>query len=150
MMRFRRIVGSVAAAAALALASGVSVAAPEPAELAKIEADGYVLEVKDATTAVGKEATVSVTLKAKAGFKVNEKYPIKLSLDANDALELPKSELKREDGKEVDKQTFTFNVALKAKSAGKHALKGKIKLSVCNESQCLIDKKDIVASVVAK
>jgi hypothetical protein len=121
-----------------------------PPKRIKPNADGYTLEVGNVATAVGKDATVSVTLKAKTGFKVNEKYPISLKLEPNEAIDAPKTDLKRADGEEIDKQTFAFKVALKPKRAGKHDVKGRIKLSVCNESQCLIDKRDIVATVTAK
>jgi len=119
-------------------------------ELAKVEGDGYLITASDVKLKSGGEGTFTITIKAKAGYKVNKDYPHKVKLDdPPSGVELAKKKLKKKDGKFEDKQTFSFTGKVKATSAGKKTLTGLVKTSVCNESQCLIKKEKISITVDA-
>src|SRR5262245_37631610 len=142
MKVFARFSAIALTAAGLTMVSG-SVASDATAgetALANLEGDGYTIVVTDGSGKVGEETHVVVTIKAKAGFKVNEKYPTKLKLhDAPSGVELPKQVLKKDDGSFEGKSAFTFKVPVKATRAGSFDVKGKLKFSVCNDQSCLID-----------
>jgi hypothetical protein len=128
-------------------ADGISIHAQE---LADNSGEGFVVEVVDGSAAVGQRATVKVTIKAKDGFKVNDQYPHGLKLEASDDIVYEKDALKRDDGRFDGKTAFVFEVGAKAKRAGSHAVAGKLKFSVCNDAQCLIQKIDLSAKVTAR
>lgn len=154
-MVFRRFSSIALTLAALAV-PGLVAAAPshptapdETTELTRVDADGYTLVVKDGSAKVGQEGHIVVTVKAKSGFKVNEKYPHKVKLDnAPDGLEYPKKILKKGDA-ELSKKSLTFRIPVKATKAGSFSVKGKIKISVCNEQSCLIKKEKLSAKLTA-
>jgi hypothetical protein len=123
--------------------------APETA-LATVEGEGYRISASDVKVASGGEATFTITIEAKKGFKVNQNYPHKVKLDSPpDGVELPKSKLKKKDGKFEGKSKFSFTGKVKATAAGKKTLTGLVKTSVCNDSQCLIKKEKISINVDA-
>jgi hypothetical protein len=125
--------------------------AEELVPLTTVDADGYTLVVTDGSGQVGKETHILVTITAKNGFKINEKYPHKLKLAApTEGLELPKLILKKKDAKIDGKKKLSFLVPVKATRAGTFTVSGKIKLSVCNDKSCLIDKQKLRAKLIAK
>jgi hypothetical protein len=146
----RVIIPFAVAVAGLAAPGSVSGAAGPERPAAKIETDTFTLEARDATVKPGAEGKLVVQIKAKAGNKVNDQYNHKLKLKAPDGIELPKPELKKADGVFDDKQTFTFTVPVKALRAGTFNVSGEAKFSVCNETQCLIEKREVSATVTAK
>ena len=152
MKVFRRLTATALALGALAWATGPTTAsADEAAALATVNTDGYKLVVTDGSGLVGKETHILVTVTAKNGYKINEKYPHKIKLAAAaDGLELPQPTLKKKDAKIDGKKKLTFRVPVKATRAGTFEVSGKIKLSVCNEKSCLIDKKKLSAKLTAK
>jgi hypothetical protein len=96
------------------------------------------------------DVQAKLTIKAKTGFKVNEQYSHKIKLaPAPDGLEYPNMTVK-EGGRLEDKQTFTLPVPFKARRAGTYTLTGTAHFSVCNETQCLIEKREISATVTVK
>jgi hypothetical protein len=133
------------------MASHSTAEASQPSALATVEGDGYSIVVTDGSGKVGQETQVTVTIRAKEGYKVNDKYPFKLKLaDAPSGIELPKPVLKKGDGSFDGKNAFTFKVPVKATRAGSFDVKGNLKFSVCNDQSCLIEKKDVKAKVTAK
>ncbi len=120
-------------------------------ELATIDREAYSVEVGDVDTTAGAAATVEVTIRAKAGHKVNAQYPHKLKVEeVPDGLQLEKKILKKDDGKLVDAQTFVFELPVKATRAGTFILEAKLKTSVCNDQHCLIKKETIQATINAR
>ena len=152
MTRFHRILAAIGLSAfGLALATSATAGATDAHELATIDREAYSVEVSDVSAAAGADATVEVTVKAKAGHKVNEQYPHKLKVeDVPDGLVVPNTLLKKADGKLVDKTTFVFTLPVKATRAGTFVLAAKLKTSVCNDQQCLIKKESITATITAK
>ncbi len=91
---------------------------------------------------VGKEFLTKVALKAKAPFKVNQEYPIKIKLNEGAGLS--------NQGKATDKQSLqlkknsaTLGIKLKATKPGPVSLTGTLYFSVCTENRCLIEKQPL-------
>ncbi|MEM9696137.1 MAG: hypothetical protein AAGA56_26570 [Myxococcota bacterium] len=63
---------------------------------------------------------------------------------------LAKTELKKSDGTFVDDKTFSYKVGVKGVKKGTHTVKGKMKLSVCNDKECVRKKVDVVAKISVK
>lgn len=151
MKVFARFAALSLTALSLGFVSDGNAAASEASALSTVKGDGYQIVVTDGSGQVGQETQVIVTIKAAEGYKVNEKYPHKLKLgDAPAGLEFPKPVLKKDDGTFDGKKSFTFKVPVKATRAGTFSLEGKLKFSVCNDSQCLVEKKELKAKVTAK
>lgn len=120
-------------------------------ELRTIEGEGYRVKVTHLATSVGSPGHFMVVIEAKGGYKVNTKFPHKLKLaKAPSGLTLPKMVLKKKDGTFTGTKTFTFKVPVQASKAGNYGVKGKLKLSVCNEETCLIKKESLKVVVTAK
>jgi hypothetical protein len=155
MMKFRTASSIALTIAALTSAAFVAAAPGEQlvdaaVPLASIDAEGYSVVVKDGSGKVGEEAHIIVTVTAKQGYKVNDQYPHKLKLKhAPAGLEYLKPVMKASDA-EIAKSKLTFRVPVKATKAGTFAIKGKLKLSVCNDQSCLIKKEVLSAAMKAK
>jgi hypothetical protein len=123
------------------------------AATAKVETDSYVatmVPVGDGYTA-GKEGTVEITITPKAKFHVNAQYPIKFKTvdPPPENITYPKPLLARADGTFSDTRG-SFKLPFVAKSAGKVTVAGKLSLSVCSDSNCVMDKVDLELTVDAR
>lgn len=99
----------------------------------------------------GEEAQVLVTVKAKQGFKINDKYPHKVKLDAPPAgLTVPMLEITKEHAQLSGDQSITYTIPATAAKAGQYQLNGVVKLSVCSQDQCRMAKEKMTASVTAQ
>ncbi|MEZ4440818.1 MAG: hypothetical protein R3B72_17090 [Polyangiaceae bacterium] len=129
-----------------AQSGGFSIQAPSA--LADIEGDGYVIKVADVEVKGG-EGEIVVIVEAKEGFKVNADYPHKVKFEDPPAgIELAKKKLSKDDGAFEGKKAFKFKGKVKATKDG--TLKGEVKTSVCNDSQCLIKKESFSLKITAK
>ncbi len=54
------------------------------------------------------------------------------------------------DAVKVEKTRATLAVGLTPESAGKHTVSGKLFFSVCNDDQCLVEKRDLALEIDAK
>jgi hypothetical protein len=137
--------------AAVATTQMVGAEADSVTELKAIEGEGYRVKVTELATSVGSPGHFLVVIEATSGYKVNTKFPHKLKLaDAPSGLKLPKRLLKKKDGTFAGTKTFTFKVPVEASKAGNFSVKGKLKLSVCNEETCLIKKEKLKVVITAK
>ena len=118
-------------------------------QLSDVSGEGYVVNVVNGETAVGAHGTVKVTIKATDGFKVNQDYPHKIKLADNAGVDFDKKTYKKGDGRFEGKKAFVFEIGATPKSAGSHAIEGKVKFSVCNDSQCKIKKVALNAKLTA-
>lgn len=112
--------------------------------------DGFELSLEPPASAeVGKPATATIVLQAKAPYKVNQEYPIKLTLSESPGLTFPAPKVGKEAVTLEAKQAL-MKVQLTPKSAGTHTLAGRFSFSVCTDERCLIEKRDLAVSVVAR
>jgi len=148
-----RICSKIVAAVAFAL----SVAGPtearldRPTELTTVEGEGYSIEAGDVVTAAGGEARILVTIMAKPGFEVEEKYPHKVKLDdPPDGVELPKRELTKEDATFVGESALVIPVPVRPLRAGRYAIGLEVKTVVYTKEMCRIVKERLIATVTAR
>jgi hypothetical protein len=107
----------------------------------------YSLNVSNGSAKVGASTTITVTVKANAGFKCNAEYPHKVKgLSAADGVDLgAKKVMGSISGKKI-----TFSVPVTPTKAGTHAVTGQVRFSVCNDKSCHIKKLPLSASVTGK
>lgn len=117
----------------------------------KVEADNYIVEIKSTGEyKSATEGTVEVTLLPKGAYHINTQFPMKFkTAEPADGVSYSKAVLKREDGT-FDEKKGSFKVPFTAAKAGKAKVGGTLHFSVCSESQCVIDKKEIEVAVDVK
>ena len=150
MKCFQRLAGLLATVAAAAFVYVPVAHGNDDGSLIQLahapETDAYKVTVTNPSVKVGAEGFIKVTINAKAGFKINEEYKHKVKVKNPPAeVEVPKVTT----GAFSGKKKYELAVPIKAKSAGKHAVPGQIRFSVCDESQCLIKKVNLDATVNA-
>ena len=124
--------------------------AREAVPLSEIAEAAYSVSAEDVSTKAGEATKVMLSIKAKSGYKVNAKYPTKVTASAPGGVELQQSKFRTKDGTFKDKKTLEFAVPVMAKIAGKHKVDFKVKFSVCSADQCLLKKATVQAMVSAK
>jgi len=94
---------------------------------------------------VGKPGSVQAVLTAKGEYKCNENYPYKVKLAAApDGVTYPDTTAR---GVAKGKERTTVTVPFTASSAGDKTISGTFFFSVCNESTCKIDKRQLSVTV---
>ncbi len=118
--------------------------------LDSIEHEAFSIELKPSSAAVGQVASVSVSVKAKGGFHLNQDYPHKLKLeDVPAGVRVEKTELRRADA-ELDERQLTFKLVATPEKAGRHTIHAVLKTSVCDDKQCILKSEKLTLHVVAK
>jgi hypothetical protein len=113
------------------------------------DAEAFTLKWTGPKTAqVAKTFMTQLQLKAKAPFKVNQEYPIKMKLNDGAGLVGLKKVVGTESLK-LSKKTASLNVELKATKAGPVSLTGTLYFSVCTEDRCLIEKQPLGLELTA-
>ena len=150
----------IIAAAALMLAAGCSKTdGPQepPVEPAKApvvaapDVEAYRLDVKNWEGPTGEEGYVVVAVDALNGHKINEKYPHKVVIDdAPSGLKLPLQKMTKDDAELDGTKRITYSIPIVGEKAGEYTVNATVKLSVCNDDQCIIQKEKIAARVVAQ
>ncbi|HEY3255163.1 MAG TPA: hypothetical protein VGJ91_14485 [Polyangiaceae bacterium] len=143
------------AASAAAAAPAPAPAAADPAPPAAAAASKYSeapfdveIQPKGAYTS-GQAGTAEIVISAKPPFHANDKYPYKFKLNEAPGLKFANLVVDK-DAVKVEKTRATLSVALTPESAGKHTVSGKLFFSVCNEDQCLVEKRDLALDINAK
>jgi len=149
--------GEPPAAAAQAVAPA-SPAAPSPAEPSAAPAAGaskyseapfdVVIQPKGAYTS-GQAGEAEIVISAKPPFHANDKYPYKFKLNESTGLKFANMVVEK-DAVKVEKTRATLPVAFTPEGAGKHTVSGKLFFSVCNDDQCLVEKRDLTLDIDAK
>ena len=93
----------------------------------------------------GKPGAVTVVVAAGEGYHVNKEYPYKVKLDAAPAgVSFPSDTVR--DVSRAEK-TATMSVPFNADAAGSATISGTCSLSVCTETNCVIDKVPVSVTV---
>lgn len=98
---------------------------------------------------VGEAAEATVTLQAKAPYKVNQEYPIKLKLGESAGLTYPAATVGK-DKVTLEAKKAVMKVPFTPSAAGEHSLRGVLAFSVCTDERCLIEKRDLAVRLVAR
>lgn len=114
--------------------------------------DEYRVGVKyKAEVKTGHTTHARLFIVAKAGWKVNEKFPFKVEITGPDGVSVEKTVLKKSDAKVMNEHKAVFKIPYKATADGAHTLKAKVKLSVCKgTTQCLFPTETLKWTVSAK
>lgn len=93
----------------------------------------------------GETCTALVTVEAKGGYHINDKYPYRFKLSEPPAgVSYPKAVVGREDGTFTEKKAV-LRVPFVATNAGEAKVGGTLSFSVCSDEKCLIDKQALEA-----
>ena len=132
--------------------NGAPKPAPSASERAPAQAGpAYALEVDEWEGPVGEEGYVVVAVAAQSDHKINAKYPQRVDLDAPPkGLDLPLRKLTMAEANLENDKRLVFTVPVVPAEAGTYALKGTVKLSVCNDSQCKTVEEKLQARVTAQ
>ncbi len=111
----------------------------------------FEIEVRDWEGPIGEEAQVTVTVKAKSGFKINDKYPHQVKLDTPpDGLAVPTLTFAKEHAQRNGDASITYTIVATAAKAGQYPITGEIKLSVCSADQCRTAREPMMALLTAQ
>lgn len=148
---------AVASAAATALpttsatasATAVASAAAAPAltvQSSALQESGFSVWMQTAKTyKVGQSATVEVVLVPKGEFHCNDKYPYKVKLGTPPPGVSYPQDIARDAS--VSATRTSVRVPFTATSAGDARISGKFSFSVCKADQCVIDSREVAATV---
>lgn len=95
-----------------------------------------------ATVKLGEEFEFTVELESRGAHKVNEEYPIRLTMVASEGFSATKDSWRREDAR-GDSHHVVFPARAKAKAKGRQSLQLKLSFSVCTDDQCLIESQEL-------
>src|SRR6478752_4482206 len=141
----------VAASAAAVAAAPAPVAAEPPVAAASKYSEApfdVVIQPKGAY-ASGQAGAAEIVITAKPPFHANDKYPYKFKLNEAPGLKFANLVVDK-DAVKVEKTRATLTVPLTPESAGKHTVSGKLFFSVCNDDQCLVEKRDLALVIDSK
>jgi len=99
------------------------------------------------TAAAGKESTVRVSVRPAQGWKVNQDFPTKLTVEALEGVAVAKAEQTASDAEKLDLHELTFAVKFTPAAAGQKKFAASLKFAVCTDSTC-DPKKEQLAWVV--
>jgi hypothetical protein len=121
-------------------ADGFSIQADQLGDVTELS--NYSVSVSNVTSKVGSQTTLSVTVTAKGKFKGNPKYPHKIKNISGSNVDAPAKVTGAASGKSV-----TFSIPVTPTTSGSHALTGKIRFGICDDSQCLMKTEQLNATV---
>jgi hypothetical protein len=140
-------VGTAAAAPAPAADPAAPPAAAAASKYSEAPFD-VVIQPKGAY-ASGQNGAAEIVVTAKPPFHANDKYPYKFKLNEAAGLKFANLVVDK-DAVKVEKTTATLAVPFTPERAGKHTVSGKLFFSVCNDDQCLVEKRDLALEIDAK
>lgn len=129
--------------------AGEAEASAQPAAQGSYREDSFDLSLEvPKELEVGKPAEATVVLQAKKPYKVNDEYPIKLTVKDSPGLGLTGTIGK--DRVTLEAQRAVMKVSFTPQTAGEHSLGGRFAFSVCTDERCLIEKRDLGVRVVVR
>jgi len=141
---------AAAAPVAAAASAAPAAAAPTAAVASKYSEAPFDVEIQaKGAYASGQAGTAEIVVNAKPPFHANDKYPYKFKLNETPGIKYANLVVDK-DAVKVEKTKATVSVPLTPESAGKHTVSGKLFFSVCNDDQCLVEKRDLALEIDAK
>jgi hypothetical protein len=122
---------------------------PAAAPAGKDASFAVAVQVPD-SVAAGSAATASVKVTPGAGYKVNQEYPIKLTLDPTEGVSADKAVLGKADVAAFDEHQLAFAVKLTPTKAGTYTINGKVAFAVCTAATCDPKTEKIAINLVVK
>jgi len=144
------LAASVGAATPAPAPAGADPAAPPAAAASKYSEAPFDVEIQPkGTYTAGQAGAAEIVISAKPPFHANDKYPYKFKLNEAPGLKYANLVVDK-DAVKVEKTRATLTVGLTPEGAGKHTVSGKLFFSVCNDDQCLVEKRDLTLNIDAK
>ena len=121
-------------------------------------ADNFFVDAVPASCTAGAPCSVTLKLVATGDFHVNDEYPYRFKADAAPGVTFlgtdpnGKSTFSKAAGdwQKADAKSGAMTLKFIAAGAGTTALGGTLKLSVCSAQACLLEQKQVTASVLTK
>ncbi len=98
----------------------------------------------------GQPVVANVRVTPGKGYKVNEEYPTKLTLEATDGVTAAKQVLAKADAATFDKHQLVFDVKLTPTRSGDFVVRGKLSFAVCTDATCDPKTEQIAINLRAK
>ena len=140
----------------LAVACTAGAEVPSHEKSARVEATAYVVTARAVgRAAVGTLAEVELLVETRAGYHLNDDYPLNVRPLPSTAATFEKARVAREDGVAVSPCRTDLAHGCQAKvhlrytptRAGRAGLGGTFAFSACNADRCLIEKVDVEAKI---
>ena len=114
------------------------IAAPAPTE------SRFTIDIQSPEVlGIGREALVSVSLKALAPWHVNLDYPTSFELGAPPQVQIGREVFEKRHASRLDEDGFEYQVGVTATTAGEKDFRGVLTFAVCEEEACVPVKQDI-------
>jgi hypothetical protein len=121
-------------------------------------ADTFFVDVAPEDCAVGAACRLVVKLVATGDFHINDEYPYRFRADESAGVAFLGSDGAGKnvfskaagDWQRADVKSGAMTVQLEPSDAGSRAVGGTFKLSVCSEKNCLIEQRQVSATVVVR
>jgi len=141
---------SASASAAASVAASATPSATPEAPLSvqsdKVQADTFGVWMQTAKSyKVGQTGSVEVVVVPKGEFHCNEAYPYKVKMGAAPAGVTYPQDIVR--GASISAARTSIRVPFVATAAGSARISGKFSFSVCKADQCIIDSREVAATV---
>jgi hypothetical protein len=107
------------------------------------------LQVPAEATA-GAVTVANVRVTPGAGYKVNQEYPTKLTLEATAGVATAKTVMLKADAAAFDDHQLAFDVKLTPAQAGTYTVRGTLSFAVCTTATCDPKTEKIAINLVAK
>jgi hypothetical protein len=159
-------IAGVAVAGALACGKGreVAVGSANPSVAATATqshcghsacADTFFVDVTPADCVAGTVCSVAVKLVATGDFHINDEYPYRFRADDSAGVEFLGTDRAGKnafskaagDWQRADAKSGAMTIRLKPSEMGSRAVAGTFKLSVCSDKNCLIEQRQLSATV---
>lgn len=106
---------------------------------AKADASKYTITVEPVEVKAGAEGKATVRFKPGPKFKWNQEYPARLTIKGDTGnVEVEQLAFKKNDFKSSD-ESASLEVPVKGRMAGSEVIEAEAKISVCNDTTCLIE-----------
>ena len=92
---------------------------------------------------VDSDSTFAIALTARAGWHVNEDYPISVKLTSPVAVEIPRDEFTKDDAAEFGEESARFQVPFRAVEPGEHRVEAKVDFAVCTPETCVPEERTL-------
>ncbi len=103
-----------------------------------------------ADAASGAEVVAKVKVVPGAGYKMNQEYPTKLTVQPTDGVTAAKAVLQKGDAAKFDNHELAFDVKLTPAKAGAYTVNGTLAFAVCTDATCDPKTEKIAINLVAK
>jgi hypothetical protein len=134
------------------LAAALALAAPAVPALAAEAIPQYDIETHDSTAQVkqGASGKLVLVIRAKSGWHVDPRTPLKIDLAAPEGLRLEKTRLGKKDAVDAKAESPRFEAPFTAVAAGTQEARAKLDFFVCSAEACVKQVRDVTIPVTVK